>query len=109
LIDDEHGRTRLVQAQVKKEQKKYQIAVDRKALRKLKAQIKVTTRKPIPASFDERIARLNLLQKGWINYFPDASGPTCTANVEILMSGFAVVCVASSGPDCIERRNRTER
>ena len=45
----------------------YQLVVDRKALRKLKAQIKSITRKTIPASFDERIARLNLLQTGWIN------------------------------------------
>jgi hypothetical protein len=47
----------------------YQLVVDRKALRKLKAQIKSITRKTILASFDERIARLNLLQTGWINYF----------------------------------------
>ena len=48
---------------------KYQLVVDRKALRKLKAQIKSITRKTIPASFDERIARLNRLISGWINYF----------------------------------------
>ena len=48
---------------------KYQLVVDRKALRKLKAEIKSITRKTIPASFDERIARLNLLSRGWINYF----------------------------------------
>jgi len=48
---------------------KYQLVVDRKALRKLKAQIKSITRKTTPASFDERIARLNLLSTGWINYF----------------------------------------
>jgi group II intron reverse transcriptase/maturase len=48
---------------------KYQLVVDRKALRRLKAQIKSITRKTVPASFDERIARLNLLSKGWINYF----------------------------------------
>ncbi len=47
----------------------YQLVADRKALRKLKAQIKSITRKTIPASFDERIARLNLLFTGWINYF----------------------------------------
>jgi RNA-directed DNA polymerase len=51
----------------------YQLVVDRKALRKLKAQIKSITRKTIPASFDERIARLNLLQAGWINYFKSAN------------------------------------
>jgi len=52
---------------------KYQPVVDRKALRKLKSQIKSITRKTIPASFDERIARLNLLQAGWINYFKSAN------------------------------------
>ena len=48
---------------------KYQLVVDRKALRQLKARIKSITRKTIPASFDERIARLNRLITGWINYF----------------------------------------
>ena len=48
---------------------KYQLVVDRKALRKLKAQIKSITRKTTPAGFDERIARLNTLSSGWINYF----------------------------------------
>lgn len=48
---------------------KYQLVVDRSALRRLKAKIKLITRKTIPASFDERIARLNLVMKGWINYF----------------------------------------
>ncbi len=48
---------------------KYQLVVDRSALMRLKAKIKYITRKTIPASFDERIARLNLVLKGWINYF----------------------------------------
>jgi len=48
---------------------KYQLVVDRSALRRLKAKIKYITRKTIPAGFDERIARLNLVLKGWINYF----------------------------------------
>ena len=48
---------------------KYQLVVDRSALRRLKAKIKFITRKTIPATFDERIARLNRVMKGWINYF----------------------------------------
>ncbi len=48
---------------------KYQLVVDQTALRQLKAKIKFITRKTIPASFDERIARLNRLLTGWINYF----------------------------------------
>ncbi len=35
--------------------------------------IKAITRKTIPASFDERIYRINLLIRGWINYFNKAS------------------------------------
>ncbi len=31
------------------------------------------TKKTIPASFDERIERLNWLIRGWINYFKHAS------------------------------------
>ena len=48
---------------------KYQLVVDRSALRRLKAKLKFITRKTIPSSFDERIARLNLVMKGWIHYF----------------------------------------
>ncbi len=48
---------------------KYQLVVDRTALRQLKAKIKSITRKTIPASFDERITRLNRLLTGGINYF----------------------------------------
>jgi hypothetical protein len=39
----------------------------------LKQKIKMITRKTIPMSFDERIARLNLLMRGWLNYFKQAS------------------------------------
>ncbi len=48
---------------------KYQLVVDRSALRRLKAKLKFITRKTIPVSFEERIARLNLVMKGWIHYF----------------------------------------
>ena len=48
---------------------KYQLVADRSALRRLKEKIKFITRKTTPASFDERITKLNLTLKGWINYF----------------------------------------
>lgn len=48
---------------------KYQLVADISALKRLKEKIKSITRKTIPASFDERIERLNRVLKGWINYF----------------------------------------
>jgi RNA-directed DNA polymerase len=43
------------------------------SLEELKYKIKEITRKTLPASFDERIVRLNLLMRGWLNYFKPAS------------------------------------
>ena len=48
---------------------KYQIIVLDKSWKKLKASIKEITRKTAPSSFDERITKLRLLQRGWVNYF----------------------------------------
>jgi RNA-directed DNA polymerase len=39
----------------------------------LKAKLTRLTRKTIPSSFDERIEHINLLIRGWINYFKLAS------------------------------------
>ena len=39
----------------------------------LKAKLKALTKKTIPASFDERIKRINWLLRGWTNYFKLAS------------------------------------
>lgn len=36
---------------------------------KLKASIKEITRKTSPKSFDERVAKLKEVQRGWVNYF----------------------------------------
>ena len=48
---------------------KYQLVVDISAIKRLKEKIKAITRKTIPASFGERISRLNRVLRGWINYF----------------------------------------
>jgi RNA-directed DNA polymerase len=51
----------------------YQLVVSHDSLEELKYKIKEITRKTLPASFDERIDRLNLLMRGWLNYFKPAS------------------------------------
>jgi RNA-directed DNA polymerase len=51
----------------------YQLVVSHGSLEELKHKITKITRKTLPASFDERIERLNLLMRGWLNYFKPAS------------------------------------
>ncbi len=57
----------------KGEKGKYQLVVDKKALERLKLNIKTITRKTSPLSFQERIEKLGEVQRGWINYFRMAS------------------------------------
>ena len=83
---------------------KYQLVVDISAIKRLKEKIKSITRKTIPASFDERIKRLNRVLRGWVNYFPDASGPICTANYGILMCGYAEGCDVAFGPETFREK-----
>ena len=58
---------------VKGEKGKYQLVVSEKSWKKLKQKLKVTTRKTTPMSFDERIEKLNQIQRGWVNAFRMAS------------------------------------
>lgn len=48
---------------------KYQLVVSDKSWEKLKQEIKTITRKTSPMSFDERISKLNQVQRGWITHF----------------------------------------
>jgi len=57
----------------KGERGKYQLVVKESKWKELKAKLKRLTKKTIPASFDERITKINLVMKGWINYFKLAS------------------------------------
>ncbi len=57
----------------KGEKGKYQLVVKESKWQELKAKLKRLTKKTIPASFDERITKINLLIKGWVNYFKLAS------------------------------------
>jgi len=57
----------------KGEKGKYQLVVGKSKWKELKAKLKYLTRKTVPVSFDERIHRIKLLTRGWINYFKLAS------------------------------------
>lgn len=51
----------------------YQLIVSEKAWQRLKMRVKSITRKTTPASFEERIAKINEVQRGWLNYFRGTS------------------------------------
>ena len=57
----------------KGEKGKYQFVVAPSKWKLLKAKLKWITKKTIPATFDERIQRINWTLRGWINYFKHAS------------------------------------
>ncbi len=52
---------------------KYQIVVAEKSWKKIKQKLKQVTRKTTPMSFDERIQKLNQIQRGWVNNYRMAS------------------------------------
>ena len=57
----------------KNQKGKYRLRVCPKSFNGLKQKIKEITRKTNPAPTREKIARLNHLMRGWINYFKDAT------------------------------------
>jgi len=52
---------------------KYQVVVADKKWKTLKQELKRITKKTAPSTFDQRIAKLKAIQRGWINYFRMAS------------------------------------
>lgn len=52
---------------------KYQLVVAKKGWQSFKQKLKTVTRKTTPMSFDERIQRLNEIQRGWVNHYRMAS------------------------------------
>ncbi|ALO17222.1 Group II intron-encoded protein LtrA [Salinivirga cyanobacteriivorans] len=52
---------------------KYQLVVTRKRWKAFKAKLKDITRKTKPMNFDERIAKLKEIQRGWLNAFKYAN------------------------------------
>lgn len=57
----------------KGEKGKYQLIVSEKAWKRLKEKLKTTTRKTTPMTFEERITKINEIQRGWLNYFRGTS------------------------------------
>lgn len=47
----------------------YQLVVGEKAWKRLKERLKSITRKTTPAKFEERIAKIKEVQRGWLTYF----------------------------------------
>ena len=51
----------------------YQLVVADKASKRLKERLKSITRKTTPATFEERITKINEVQRGWLTYFQGTS------------------------------------
>jgi hypothetical protein len=47
----------------------YQLVVSNKAWKRLRQRLNQITKKTSPASFDQRITKINEVQRGWLNYF----------------------------------------
>jgi group II intron reverse transcriptase/maturase len=52
---------------------RYQLVVAEKAWKRLKQNLKSVTCKTTPMTFDERIAKIKEIQRGWLNYFRGTS------------------------------------
>ena len=52
---------------------KYQVVVSEKKWKTLKTELRKITQKTAPLTFDQRIAQLKTVHRGWINYFRMAS------------------------------------
>jgi group II intron reverse transcriptase/maturase len=71
----------------------YQLVVDTSAIKRLKEKIKAITRKTIPASFSERIARLKRVLRGWINYFKLANMNAKLKDIDIWLRRRLRYCI----------------
>jgi len=60
---------RFVPTYAKGDKGKYQLVAGDKGWRTLKQKLKSVTKKTTPSTFDERMAKLKEIQRGWLNYF----------------------------------------
>ena len=66
-----HG---FVESYKKGDRGKYRLSITKKNWQRLKAKIKIITRKTTPIPLTERIEKLNQLMLGWVHYFKNATG-----------------------------------
>jgi group II intron reverse transcriptase/maturase len=52
---------------------KYQLVISKKAWKRLKQRLKTISRKTTPMRFEDRIQKINEVQRGWLNYFRGTS------------------------------------
>jgi RNA-directed DNA polymerase len=64
---------RFVSTYQKGDKGNYQLAASDKSWETLKRNLKSITKKTAPTTFDERVAKLKEVQRGWLNYFRMAS------------------------------------
>jgi len=57
----------------KGEKGRYQLVVKKSSWASLKRKLKATTKKTLPYSFEERIAKINEVYRGWVNNYRLAS------------------------------------
>ena len=60
----------------KNENGKYKLRVSPKSFNRMKQKVKQLTRKTSPLSFTERISRLTIFVRGWVNYYKYANMTT---------------------------------
>jgi len=60
----------------KGEKGKYKLRVSPKSFKTMKQKVKQITRKTLPLSFDQRVAKLTTFVRGWVNYYKFANMTT---------------------------------
>lgn len=85
---------------------KYQLVVTDKRWKTLKMKLKEITRKTSPMSFDERIAKLNQVTRGWINYFKYASINQKLADIDGWLRNRLRYCIWSDWKKPERRRKK---
>lgn len=94
---------------VKGEKGKYQLVVSAKGWQNLKQKLKEVTRKTTPMSFDERIQKLDEIQRGWLNYFRMASIQNKLLDVDGWLRNRLRYCIWHHWKKCERKRKNLIR